>query len=317
MFHVPYRRPFGAAALVLALTCAIASAQPAPTTKPANPIPTTAQLWELHAAKQYRLCLQQAVRASNLTGEMGKKYDKYELMLLRGDCLLHLEDPESALNIFEAARKSPNSRQAIEASATVQVIKRSPLMKFRPKAGGEPISIIEIDDRHKAMVAMLADDLATNAGKIKAAIQARNLVPILAILPTMLDMYALEMAGTEKDTQTRADMAAMGEQARELIAADLKQTDQRVGGIESLANQQVNIGWSGGWWYDGAARRGLHTDDRRNLRDTIQYLGKVEDTLERAHSISHELQGKTEKWEELLTRAAEVRIHAENVLAAE
>jgi hypothetical protein len=94
---------------------------------------TPEELHQIHDSGQYRICLQQigwVLRAANTT------YDRYDLLLLRGDCLLHLEDPASAQLAYAAAAQSPAAKQAHEGRAMAFLLRRSQISTAGYEASG-------------------------------------------------------------------------------------------------------------------------------------------------------------------------------------
>ena len=85
---------------------------------------TPDELRQMHDAGQYHVCLQQVARILR-AGNAGTRYDRYDLLLLRGDCLLHLDDPATAKIAYLAAAKSPDPEQAREGRATAFLLHRT------------------------------------------------------------------------------------------------------------------------------------------------------------------------------------------------
>ena len=70
----------------------------------APPQPTMDDLRKMYQAKEYKLCLQQIARVMRAAQNPASGWDKYALMLMRGDCLLGLSDGASAKEIRDWAR---------------------------------------------------------------------------------------------------------------------------------------------------------------------------------------------------------------------
>src|SRR5689334_18952344 len=69
------------------------------------PLPTMQDLRDTYAAGQYRTCVQQVARVLNLKTPAAEKYDRSELLGLRGDCLLNLGDRAGAIKAYAEAQK--------------------------------------------------------------------------------------------------------------------------------------------------------------------------------------------------------------------
>ena len=308
-------------ALVLILFAAIlaSGAQTSgqgPATRPI-PFPSAADLQKLHDGGQYRICLQQIARVLALNGDAAKQYDQNSLLLLRGDCLLHLEDPETALVAYTAAAKSPDPAQRAEAKAAILLIHASAGLSFTPKqpVEGGAISIIDHPDRKKAMGLLAGQLLSESKPRIDAALDAANLVPIIDATPVLIDIHSLEIAATGSDAEIRPTLLKIGEHARDLMRKELDYVDGKVSRIESSANQSVEVGGYGGWW--GSGRQGLTTKERQALRADAAYAEQITSAASQFQGVSRSLGGTGEKWDSLVESGSSVSRHAQDVLAAE
>ena len=98
---------------------------------------------------------------------------------------------------------------------------------------------------------------------------------------------------------------------------ELDLLDQRISATQEMANQTVNLGAGAGQWSWGAARRGLWSADRDNLRAWIDYANKIQDTAQRGRKIAMDFGRTGEKWDPVISKANYVIAHAQEVLAAE
>jgi hypothetical protein len=307
----------GAAILESLLLAAVVRA--APPQSDTGPLPTRAELKQMHDAGEYRVCLHQIGRILRLGP--AKSYDKAEMLLLRGDCLLHLEDPSTAKLAYQAAMNSTVPAQAREARAMTLLISRSTKLAYLPRSGdgGEAINIASHATRTRAMSALLHDELRESKPVIDRALAADNLAPIMDALPKFYDLYALERTATDGDGETRPILRAVGERARTLVSRELVVMDQKVAGIEKRADEIISAPYGGGsaWWWSGSTRRGLYTDDRGQLRDLIDYLAKIADTTKLGQQVAISFDGDPHLWEPLIVHSIETLQHAQNVLDAE
>jgi hypothetical protein len=282
---------------------------------------TPAELRQMREAGQYRVCLQQIARALR-SGSADKQYDRYDLLLARGDCLLHLDDPATALTAYAAAAKSPAPEQAREGRATVLLLQRSPNMTYVPRGGeggtADGISLASREGRLRALRALLQDELSAGKAEFHRALEAKDLVPIRNVLPRLADLYAVERTATGGDRQLRPILEATGERARTLIDRELGIQEQSIATIDRRANQRVEYPTAaGGWWWGGTVRRGLHTNDRQALRDLIDYLQRVEETARLGRKLAASFDDDTEPWDPLIERSAKAVRSAQDVLDAE
>ena len=91
----------------------------------------------MYDAKQYRTCLQQIGRVLQLRGDAARPYDPASLQLLRGECLVQLQDRSTAMLAFSTAEKSPDLQQAAQARAMSLLLSRSPGFIYTPKAAAD------------------------------------------------------------------------------------------------------------------------------------------------------------------------------------
>jgi hypothetical protein len=290
----------------------------APPSDNGAPLPTRAELTQMHDAGEYRICIHQIGRILRLGPS--KSFDKDDLLLLRGDCLLHLEDPGTAKLAYQAAMNSKNLDQAREARAMALLISRSTKLAYKPRTGdADTINIAPHASRPRALAALLNDELTAAKPIIDRAKSAENLVPIMDALPRFYDLYALERTATGGDGETRPILRSVGEHARTLIDHELALMDQKVADVEKRADQQIGAPYGGGnaWWWAGSTRRGLWTDDRNELRDNIDYLTKIADTARMGPQIAVSFDGDPKLWDPLIQRSVEILQPAQRVLDAE
>ena len=320
------QRAAGRASIVSWLVGLLAAITPVSALAEADegPLPTFSELRQMSDAGQFRVCLRQIARVLRLA-EGSKGYDRYELLLLRGDCLLHIEDPATAQLAYAAAKESPVSAQANEARATVLLIARSVKMTYVPRTAnetGDGINIASRANRIKALGALLQDEIRADRREMDRAIAAQDLVPIREVLPKLADLYAVERATTEGDANVRPILKAVGARARVLIDRELGLEGERVAAIERRANQRlefpaVGVSSGGGTWWGGINRRGLYTNDRRELRDLIAYLRQIEETTKLGQRIALSFDGDVKAWDPLIERASKVLQHSNDVLDSE
>ena len=279
-----------------------------------------AELRQMHDAGQYRICLQQIARILRLANAE-KTYDRYDLLLLRGDCLLHLEDPATAKFAYAAAAKSPVAEQAREARATLLLLQRSSKMTYVPRGrrdSGDPVDLKSKEGRIEALRALLEDELSAGESDFRRAIHAENLAPIQDVLPRLADLYAVERIATGKDSNVRPFLEAIGQRARRLVDRELGLSEQSVTAVESRANQRVDAPIaSSNWWSDGYTRRGLYSKDRQALRDLSEYLDRIEEEARLGRQLAASFDSDATEWDSFVARASKAARHARDVLDGE
>lgn len=289
----------------------------APAANPSPRLATMDELRQMYDAGHFQVCLQQIARVSRLTGDAAKPYDRWALMLLKADCLLRLEDSAEALRTYRAAEASPVPKQAAEARAMDLLIQRSEQLAYRPKSRqvAEAYAITTPESRRKAMAALFEDELAVRQPLINQALEASNLQPILDVVQPLVTLWALETTATGKEDKSGPLLSGVGERARTLIDRDLQIRTAQLDGIRQRANQLVE---STGvyWWQDGVTRRGLYTPDRKELRDLMAYVQKVEDVSLLGQRYSWQLGRDGRKWDHIITDCKVLIAETEKVLEA-
>jgi hypothetical protein len=281
---------------------------------------TPSELRQMHDAGQYRICLQQIARVLR-SGNAARNHDRYDLLLLRGECLLGLEDPATARLAYEAAAKSPVPDQAREGRATALLLQRSTKLTYLPRSDNDAqdgINVASKEGRTRALRALLASELRAGEPDFRRASSAENLVPIFDVLPRLADLYAVERTATGGDVKLRPILEAIGQRARTLIERELDLREQSIIALESRANQRIDApAVAGRWWWGGDTRRGLYTPDRRELRDLIDYVQRVEEAAKLGQELAVSFDADAKLWDPLITRASKAVRYAQDVLDAE
>ena len=278
---------------------------------------TDAELRQMRDAGEYRICLQQIGRVMR-SGKVGKSYDRYDLLLLRGDCLLQLEDPATAQLAYAAVAASRVPEQAREGRATALLLQRSTKLTYLPRgnAKADGINLASKEGRTQALRALLDDELRACQQDIGRAIRAETLVPIRDALPKLADLYAIERTATGSDSKLRPILEAIGNRTRTLLDQDLDLREQSIASVEHRSNALVDAP-VGGWWWGGYARHGLSSNDRGKLRDLIDYLQRVEETARLGRQLAAAFDADATPWDPFIARASKAIRHAQDVLEAE
>jgi hypothetical protein len=268
--------------------------------------PTLASAQADFAAGQYRPCLQKVAAVLAMPESKRNLPDRYQLFMLRGECLLQLRSPELADDAFHSAAtvlKDPADIQKVAiAESTATLVKASSGLKYQPKAPGEPaIDIVDPESRKKAMIALFDDRMAQFKPKVIAANQSTNLVPIHELVPAMTDLYMLELAVSGESKQTLALGKELGGHARDLINGALKQITDRIQDLNMLANEPSTgtlqqIGY-----------RGLTTPERDELRSLANELVKIEEVSTRARQMARQMGGEPAAWDAILADVADAK----------
>jgi hypothetical protein len=229
-------------ALVVLVAC-LARTAPA-----AEPLPTQGDIQQTFDRGKYPLVLQELNRVLVLKGAAAKAYDRHALLRLKGETHLRMKAAAPAAQAFaDAAAETEDAQAADVDRATALLIKRSSQQAYAPKARGpkgrekaaEAIGIVEPDGRKRALAALFEDEYAAGEPKVSAVRNARQLAPILDVLPAVRDLRSLERAANSHDARTKELVTRLAGRARDLMAEAVRDMTPKVADIEKKANEYV------------------------------------------------------------------------------
>jgi hypothetical protein len=294
----------GFATAILLCVCQLASAQ-------AQPVPTPQELQQMFDAGQYHTCLQQIARVLRLRGSAASAHDPDQLQMLRGECFIRLGDRAQAIRAFTTAQKSANHALALTARANLLIVQASPAFKY--DTGSGTIDITDPQNRKQAMQAMFSKELQKADPAIHAAQNADSLAPIIAAVPKLKDLVALEVTATGKDKEIYPAFSQVGARARDLIAGALQALDAQIVTIEHRANEPITGSVNGSPWWVTVGRRGLDSPDRAALDEAFTGAQQIHDVALQGQMTAEALNGSVDRWKELVSFALQVITHARNV----
>jgi hypothetical protein len=230
---------------------------------------------------------------------------RYQLLMLRGEALLQLQQRLPAANAFDVAVKfAPDAKAKAAARANALLLRASPDNKYVPKAGGEPIDILNPVSRKAAFVALRKDLLAAVTPKYTAALNSNSLVPMMNVLPSILDLAYLEFAADGSAPQTHNDLKAMGARARELMNGELRRIRYQLDALEAASNSTTDYG-----------RRGLTSDERAMVQNNIEYVTKIGQTARDARRRAQALGYEGAAWEPVIADCDDLVDRAQAMLS--
>src|SRR4051794_13841822 len=204
--------------LLLLLTTLTPTTSAAPA---AEPLPTPDDLHQLFKDKQYAPLLLKLQRVLQLKGDAAKRYDRCDLLVLKGETHLQLKEQSLATAAFADAIKSiddqTDPKEAATARAIALLVKRSRVFMFTPRTAPrgqapKPISILDLDQRPVAFAAMFEDARVDTLAKLKAAKSSKTLMPIVEAVNAAADLRVLELASTGKDELSAAQLDGLAVQ---------------------------------------------------------------------------------------------------------
>ena len=256
----------------------------------------------------YRAALQKTNKlfASSLQEPLPS--DKYQLLMLRGECQLQLKDRLGAATSFKSAAKCAGDLdQLAAAKASALVIERSSMGKFTPRAGSakDAIDILPLESRRQAMAALQTELFSKSKADIDAALKATTLPPIEKVFVPLSNMFFLETAAKGNAGDTDKLMRELGQHTYQLMQTEVTRYSRI---IEQL-NQTANSSASGDDW--GGVRRGLLSTERNDLKEGAAYLVKLRDRATEYRGIAAKLGGNEQKWDSLVLEINDTLADAE------
>jgi hypothetical protein len=292
-----------------------ASQQPAPQKpdQPQQPLTFAAAQADFDKA-DYRNCLGKISKLLTTGAYKSDSPERYDLLMLRGECLLRLKQKPGAQAAFESAakmmKKQEDVQRAATATALVALVKAStPALAYQSKkaGGGTAIDIVEPASRQKAMGLLMEDLREKVRPDFKKAMESDSLLPTNNLLRPAWELYSVEMAATGDTAMTSERLQDLGGHARKLIGAELQRLSSRLDQLEDLAGEPT---W-GDYGIGGGGVRGLRTEERNELERLAKELVQVEETIHNARRIARLLGRTGENWDALLAECAVARDSAQ------
>ena len=236
--------------------------------------------------------------------------NKYDLLMLKGECLLNVKSPSYAAQSFRAAMKeAPDFPKANVALANAIISEKSPKLAYTSRSApkSEPIDIVSPVKRTQAIGVLYDDTRKSLEPKIKSAMNSSQLTPMIQLIPQMMDLYALEWAASGSAQESEATLKSMGARAREMIGPELKRLNARVSDIQFSASDMV--------WVNGImTQAGLTPPQRQDLNDIGQYVQQIESTARDARTMAHRLGVPSEHWEDIISDSVELLNNVDTLL---
>jgi hypothetical protein len=263
-------------------------------------------------AARYSMALTKITRL--LTGSATKPGapQRYDLFMLRGECMLRTRTSAEAAEAFSGALRevdfASEPNRASEARAMVILTKASPRQVYRPSPDAPPIDIVALDSRKKAMAVLFEQRFAEAEPKIREAINSSSLLPTKLLLPALGDLYAIELVSTGDVVRTRAAIQAFDEHARQLLDAELERIGRRVDDLNRTANEAVLSDNP----HPFLSYRGLASPERDQLRELAGTLVEIDKVIRDGEGINKSIGSDTQAWETLKQRCSNIKATAEH-----
>jgi hypothetical protein len=205
----------------LSLFCLALMLITAPSLYAADPPPAQDELKQLFAAGNYKELLPKLSKALAVKGPDAAQYDKYQLLIMKGEASLQTHSRQAAADAFKqagAAAAKPDDAAAAFGTADL-VLQANGALKYLPRVKStrdekpQPIDIIDTSSRKLALEALETDMAARVKIKVDAVIAGTSLPQIMTTLKDrdLTDLKNVEMAAggsTPDSTQMIGDLGA-------------------------------------------------------------------------------------------------------------
>lgn len=247
---------------------------------------------------------------SDLAPSGGDRAERYQLLMLKGECRLQLKDRLGSASAFKSASKVAGSMPELAAArANALIVERSSAGLYTPRtAGGTALDIMNPDSRKQAMIALQSELWQKDKPQIDAALRATQLPPIEQVFNKVADIYCLEMFSQGDARNTEKVMRELGGRAYDLMQTEMTKLASR---IEFLANTANSSSSNARGWDTG--RMGLTSQQRDEVKAAVPYLVKIRDRATEYRNIAAKLGGNENKWDSLVADAVSTISDAESL----
>ena len=206
--------------------------------------PTQADIQADFDAGKFQECILKIAKVINLPPSLAKDYDRYALLMLKGESLLQTRQGGAASDAFAMAEKATTDKPKILAANTLELlIKKSQNLKYTPR-GGAPKDAIDIVDRAKrtdAYKAIFADACGDAERRQEQVLKSTGLPAILPLAQTLAELSILETAASGADAKSQVLKTALAAHAKEAIAKSQAEDPSDIEKIKAHANETYNV----------------------------------------------------------------------------
>ena len=254
----------GAVIVLILATHAVAQTRPSE----APPPPSIDELHRMFDARQYQDVVRHVVSIIARKGEAAARYDRHELLRLKGESHLRLGDAEPAAKAFEeAAAVATDEPSAALDRATALLARRARQNVYRPRSpspavsAGEGLSLLDPVGRKLALRALFDDE--RDAAQPRVSVPQRAPLHALTVaLESAAPLRTLELAATGAAEQTDEVLRPLCDRAGKLMRDELKMTSSRVEKLDKAANKKRKMG-------SAYRKRGLSSAEQAELREVL------------------------------------------------
>ena len=240
-----------------------------------------------------------------------QRAERYELLMLKGEALMDAGSHAYAAHAFEGAMRAADGPDQLAAARAEALLAGRAARRSR-KAAPPPVLPPNLEVRKGAMRELYEGLRPPMESKVRDAAAGNKLPPMYDLLPSLLDLAALELTADGSLEKTLPLLRQLGDRARQLIGDELDRINAEVDRIE-LSSGEIQVVGGGGI----VGRRGLHTADRKALERMRPYLSRIETVTRDGRRIG-ELVGDpagVEAWKDSGIRASDAAARVESALS--
>ena len=211
--------------------------------------PTPDDLQKLFTDGNYKDLIPKINKALSLKGKDAAAFNKYDLLVMKGDAALHLHSKIVAVDAFKSAAEATDKPDdAAVAQATAELIRQSnSSLTYTRKTKTDkddkpqPIDIVAPDSRKLAFAALETDIAARAKPKVDAAVKSDSLVEVAqaATDKDLVSLKVMEIAADGSTSNTQLMLADLGNHASELMNAALDKLSQRLSDDVDAVNNRM------------------------------------------------------------------------------
>ena len=260
---------------------------------------------------EYASAAKMASQALRRCAGAAQRAERYELLMLKGEALTDAGSPAYAAYAFEAAARAAVGTDQL-AAARAESLLAGQAVRRSPKPAPAPVPPPNLEMRKGAMRELYGSFRSPLEPKVLEAATGNTLPPMYDLLPSLLDLSALELTADGSLERTLPLLRQLGDRARQLIGDELDRINAEIDRIELSAGEIEFVG-SGGI----VGRRGLYTADRKALEKMLPYLARIESVTRDGRGIGELVRDPegVEAWKDLGIRASDASAHVDSALS--
>ena len=260
---------------------------------------------------EYVSAVKMASQALRERWAAAQRAERYELLMLKGEALTDAGSPGYAVYAFDAAMRAADGTDQL-AAARAESLLAGQAARRSPKPAPAPVPPPNLEVRKRAMRELYQSLYPQTVPKVREAATEKTLPPMYDLLPSLLDLAALELTAEGGLEKTLPLLRQLGDRARQLIGDELDRINADVDRIE-LSSGEIEVITDGGI----IGRRGLYTADRRTLEGMQPYLMRIEAVTRDGRGIGELVRDPdgVAAWKDLGVRASDAAAHVESALS--